>query len=105
MVYMHSTKKIRRGSMAAFTEALEHIIALHDNHGVRFKDAYATVYGRLGEGITVWEMDDTDSYRSIIDVGLNRDAGKEPEYFKWYTIMVELIEEEVVALLRPIAVR
>lgn len=96
-VYLHVTIQVQRGKLPEFTEALSHVAHRHYDHGLRFKDAYATVFGRHSSVVTIWEMDDANTFQGV---GAFKET--DPEYAKWYAVISSLIEDEVINLVRRV---
>jgi hypothetical protein len=94
--YLHSAVKLRSGKLGQFTERLrDRMVPLLANHGRTLVGSYVTVIGRRDLVVDLWRMTDAnDVHKSLMD----------PEFAKHSVEKGELIEDEVVTLMRELPV-
>lgn len=96
MYILHSAVKLRPGKQEQFTERLrDRMVPLLANHGRKLLGSYVSVIGRRDFVVDLWEMHDAnDVYRSLMSSDFHKHQGEKSD----------LIEDEIVTLMRPLPV-
>lgn len=96
MYYLHSSIKLRPGKYQQFTERLrDRMVPLLANHGWALMGSYATVIGRRDTAVDLWRLEDANAVQAALN---------DPAFARYGAEKAELIEDEVVTLMRELPV-
>jgi hypothetical protein len=96
MYYLHSAIKLAPGKYQQFTERLRYrMVPLLAKHGWTLVGSYAAVIGRRDTAVDLWQLEDANGVQS---------AMMDPAFAQYGAEKAELIEDEVVTLMRELPV-
>ena len=95
--YLLASLKVKYGQQAKFNEVMGHLKPALERSGWKLVGAYQCAIGPLNSVIDLWEVSDPNAV-----TGTLAEASKDPEFAQWAARLPELVEEEILQLMRKL---
>jgi NIPSNAP len=89
VAYMMARIQLKYGRAEQFYEIMSHLVPILEKNGWNLVGAYQTQLGRLWECWDIWEVEDANATRSVLNLSL-----EEPEFQQWASQLPECVEDE-----------
>lgn len=96
-LFLHATIKVKHGQLERFVAAKSAQVPVLTRYGWKLVGGWTTVFGRLYTVINIWEIPDADTFMRTA-----AQWRESPEGQAFRAVTAEIVEEEVVQLMRSL---